>query len=185
MEFLVLLFIGWILWSIVGNAARNADAKKLPPPALYDPSQVPPEHRLRVEPDTSLMLARLRARMQEDAVLPARSASEESSSELLWDETAGDTEVDATGATPAEVVALESTEGHAVAERPMPGEAVTLEHEVDWEQEHERFHRKYVDGHSSGSAARHGLLDEMRDRDALRRAVLMAEILGPPKSLRK
>jgi hypothetical protein len=51
--------------------------------------------------------------------------------------------------------------------------------------EHERFHHRYVDRHSAGSAARHGLLDEMRDPGALRRAVLMAEILGPPRSLRK
>jgi hypothetical protein len=185
MEFLIFLFVGWFIWSVVGNAAKNARAKQLPPPAFYDPSQVPPEHVLRVEPDTSQMVARLRARMKEDAVLPARTASEESTSELMWDETAGDTEVDATGATPAEVVALEATEGMSVEARPMPGEAVTLEHEVDWEAEHEVFHRKYVDGHSTGSAARHGLLDEMRDPGALRRAVLMAEILGPPKSLRK
>jgi hypothetical protein len=62
---------------------------------------------------------------------------------------------------------------------------VTLEHEVDWEVEHERFHQRYVDVHSTGSAARHGLLDELRDPAAVRRAVLMAEILGPPKSARR
>ncbi|HEX6368241.1 MAG TPA: hypothetical protein VF006_04880 [Longimicrobium sp.] len=171
MELLVLLFIGWMIWSAVANAAKNARAK-LPPAALYDPSQVPPEHVLHVAGGPP-------------AVLPARAASEESTSELMWDEVAGDTEIDATGATPAEVVALEATEGMSVEARPMPGEAVTLEHEVDWEQEHVLFHRKYVDGHSTGSAARHGLMDEMRDPGALRRAVLMAEILGPPRSLRK
>lgn len=185
MEFLVLLFIGWIIWSIVGNAAKNAKARELVPPAFYDPSQLPPEHVPRVEPDTAQMVARLRARMQEDAVLPARAASEESSSELMWDELEGDSEVDATGSTPAEIVRLEATEVTSTTARPMPGEAVSLEHEVDWEQEHVRFHKKYVDGHSAGSAARHGLLDEMRDPGALRRAVLMAEILGPPRSLRK
>ncbi|HYR07244.1 MAG TPA: hypothetical protein VEQ60_05735 [Longimicrobium sp.] len=172
MEFLIFLFIGWFIWSVVGNAAKNQKAKQLPPPALWDPSQIPPEHVLQVVGGPP-------------AVLPARAASEESTSELMWDETAGDTEVDATGATPAEVVALEATEEMSVAARPMRAEAVSLEHEVDWEAEHERFHRKYVDGHSAGSAARHGLLDEMRDPGALRRAVLMAEILGPPKSLRK
>jgi hypothetical protein len=169
MEFLVLLFIGWIIWSIVGNAAKNAKAKQLPPAAFYDPSQVPAEHLLQV-------------RGGPPAVLPARVASEESSSELLWDELEGDTELNEPG---LQVVSLESTTEMSVEARPMPGEAVSLEQEVDWEQEHERFHRKYVDGHSAGSAARRGLLDEMRDRDALRRAVLMAEILGPPKSLRK
>jgi hypothetical protein len=172
MELLIFLFVGWIVWSAIGNAAKNQKAKQLPPPAFWDPSQVPPEHVLQVVGGPP-------------AVLPARAASEESTSELMWDELSGDTEVDASGAAPAEVVALEPTEERSVAVRAIPGEAVTLEHEVDWEAEHERFHRKYVDGHSTGSAARHGLLDEMRDPGALRRAVLMAEILGPPKSLRK
>ncbi|HEV3051310.1 MAG TPA: hypothetical protein VGX50_13435, partial [Longimicrobium sp.] len=136
MEFLVFLFIGWILWTAVGNAARNQKAKQLPPPAFYDPSQVPPEHQRLVgapEPDTSAMLERLRARMQQEAMFPVLGSSEESTSELMWDEAAGDAEVDATGATPAEVVALEATEGMSVKARPMPGEAVTLESEVDWE----------------------------------------------------
>lgn len=169
MEFLILLFIGWVLWSAVANAARNAEAKQLPPAALYDPSQVPAEHVLHVGPAPATLL-------------PARVPTEESSSELLWDELEGDTELNEPG---LQVVSLESTAAMSVEARPMPGEAVTLEQEVDWEHEHELFHRKYVDGHSTGSAARHGLLDEMRDPGALRRAVLMAEILGPPKSLRK
>src|SRR5688500_3332862 len=124
MEFLIFLFIGWFLWSVVGNAAKNQKAKQLPPPAFWYPSQVPPEHVLHVAGSPP-------------AVLPARAASEESTSELMWDELSGDTEVDATGATPAEVVALETTTEMSVAARPMPGEAVTLEHEVDWEAEHE------------------------------------------------
>jgi hypothetical protein len=172
MEFLVLLFIGWVLWSAVANAAKKHQAK-LPPPAFWDPSRVPPEHRLQQVVPTPRL------------VLPVFGDSEESSSELMWDETAGDREVDATGAAPAEVVALERTQGMSVEARPLPAAAVSLEHEVDWDAEHEVFHRKYVDGHSTGSAARHGLLDEMRDHGSLRRAVLMAEILGPPKSLRK
>jgi hypothetical protein len=171
MEFLILLFVGWLIWSGVAAAAKKEKARQLPPPPFWDPSQIPPEHQLRVAGGP--------------VVLPVFGDSEESSSELMWDEAAGDSEVDATGATPAEVVALESTTGMSVEARALPGEAVSLEHEVDWDDEHERFHRKYVDGHSTGSAARHGLLDEMRDPGALRRAVLMAEILGPPRSLRK
>jgi hypothetical protein len=171
MEFLVLLFIGWILWSAVASAAKKQQAK-LPPPTFRDPSRLPTEHMRQIAPTPRL-------------VLPVFGDSEESTSELLWDETAGDTEVDATGAAPAEVVALEATEGMSVEARPLPAGAVSLEHEVDWDAEHEVFHRKYVDGHSTGSAARHGLLDEMRDPGSLRRAVLMAEILGPPKSLQK
>lgn len=170
MEFLILLFVGWILWSIVGAAARTADAKnQLPPPAGYDASQVPPEHVLHVVPAPP-------------ALLPARGGPEESSSELMWEEVEADSEIDEPG---VQVVSLESVAPMSVEARPLPVEAVTLEREVDWDAEHERFHRLYMAGHSTGSAARHGLLDQMRDPGALRRAVLMAEILGPPKSLRK
>lgn len=168
MEFLILLFFFFIILSVVKSEAGKAKSR-LPPAAFYDPSQIPPEHVLRVGGAPA-------------AVLPARTATEESSSELMWDELEGDTELDDPG---LQVVSLESTEAMSVEARPMPGEAVTLEHDVDWEAEHEAFHRRYVDAHSTGSAARHGLLDEMRDPGALRRAVLMAEILGPPKSLRK
>ncbi|WP_420126091.1 hypothetical protein [Longimicrobium sp.] len=175
MEFLVLLFIGWFIWSVV-KTAQGAKAKQLPPPGeptVTDWYALSQSEQVRMVGPAPA------------AVLPARTAAEESSSELLWDELAGDTELDAGGTAPVEVVALEVIEERSVAVRPLPGAAVSLEHEVDWEAEHERFHRKYVDGHSAGSAARHGLLDEMRDPGALRRALLMAEILGPPKSLRK
>lgn len=172
MDFLVLLFFFFIIFMVVKSEAGKKTAK-LPPPAFYDLSQVPPEHVLQLGGAPA-------------AVLPARTGGlEESTSELMWNELEGDTEVDATGETPVEVVSLEPTEAMSVEARPMPEAAVTLEHEVDWEAEHDRFHKRYVDVHSTGSAARHGLLDELRDPAALRRAVLMAEILGPPKSLRK
>ncbi|MBW3572182.1 MAG: hypothetical protein KY467_13865 [Gemmatimonadetes bacterium] len=169
MEFLVLLFVGWILWSIVGAAARNAEAKRLPPPAFYDPAEVPQEPVLYVQ----------RAPV---AVLPARGGGDEISSGATWDEVAADAEPDYSG---AEVVSLEPVHLMSVEARPMPGEAVSLEQEVDRQAEHDAFHRRYVDDHSAGAAARHGLLDQMRHPGALRRAVLMAEILGPPRSLRK
>jgi hypothetical protein len=175
MEFLILLFIGWMIWSAVATAAKKGK-DGLPP---GEPT-VPDWYKLA---EASLDKVRM-VSPPPPALLPARTATEESSSELLWDETAGDTELDASGATPAEVVSLESTEVAIPAERAAPA-LVSLEHEVDWEVEHENFHRRYVDGHSAGSAARHGLLDELRDPAVLRRAVLMAEILGPPKSARR
>lgn len=175
MELLIFLVIGWILWAAVGNAARNAKAKQ-PPPAV---PTLPDWYALAQSEHVRMVGGAKPA-----AVLPARVASEESSSELMWDELAGDREVDATGATRAEIVSLESTEVVLPSERVGHGD-VTLEREVDWEAEHERFHRRYVDVHSTGSAARHGLLDELRDPAAVRRAVLMAEILGPPKSARR
>lgn len=171
-----MLFIGWIFWSIVGGAAKKQKAGQLaPPPAeptttdWYSLSQS--EHVRMVGGAPA-------------AVLPARTPTEESTSELLWDETTTDAELDATGATPAEVVRLENTDVVLPAES-VAASVVTLEHEVDWEAEHERFHKRYVDVHSAGAAARHGLMDELRDPASLRRAVLMAEILGPPRSLRK
>jgi hypothetical protein len=173
MEFLVLLFFFFIIFSVVKSEAGKKKAL-LPPPAFYDVSQVPPEHVLQLGGAPP-------------AILPARTGGvEESTSELMWDELEGDTELDAAGQAPMDLVSLEGTEVAPPVEiRPMPSAAVSLEREVDWNAEHDRFHKRYVDVHSTGSAARHGLLDELRDPAALRRAVLMAEILGPPKSLRK
>jgi hypothetical protein len=68
--------------------------------------------------------------------------------------------------------------------RPLPEAPQVLETEVDWTAEHERFHRRYVEAAAEVRPAHHGLLEEMRDPAALRRAVLMAEILGPPVSTR-
>lgn len=175
MEFLILMFIGWIIWSAVSNAARK-------PPAQLPPPQQP------TTTDWYTLAGSEHVRMTGPApaaVLPARAAGEESTSELMWDELAGDRELDASGAVPADLVTLERTDIAIPAEQVAPA-VVSLEQEVvDWEAEHERFHKRYVDQHSAGSAARHGLVDEMRDPGALRRAVLMAEILAPPKSLRR
>jgi hypothetical protein len=67
--------------------------------------------------------------------------------------------------------------------RPLPVVAESLEGEVDWTVEHERFHKRYVDVNAPPHHARHGLMDDMRDPAMLRRAMLMAEILGPPVGL--
>lgn len=173
MEFLVLLFFGWIFFSIVRSAARQSQQQqqsRLPPPAFFDASQVPAEHRLEVVEAPA-------------AVLAAGASREESSSEQWWDEVAGDRELDAAGTAPAEVVSLESTEVMIPGEVQAPP-VVSLEQEVDWEAEHTRFHQRYVDVRPADRAPAHGLMDELRDPAALRRAVLLAEILGPPKSMR-
>lgn len=174
MELLVLLFSGWIFFSIVRAAARQAQQQKekqLPPAAFYDLSQVPPEHRLEVVSPAPA------------TVLPGRAANEESSSEHWWDEVAGESEIDATGQAPAEAVTLESTEVVLPAEAEAPA-IVSLEQEVDWEAAHTRFHQRYVDARPAGRAPAHRLMDELRDPASLRRAVLLAEVLGPPKSMR-
>jgi hypothetical protein len=170
MDFLFLLFLFFIIFSVVKSEARKTAAKQLPPPAFFDPSQVPPEHVIQLDAAPA-------------AVLPAGGSREESSSEQWWDEVAADTELDATGATPAEVVSLESTEVVIPGEVPAPV-VVSLEQEVDWEAEHTRFHQRYVDVRPADRIPAHGLRDELRDPASLRRAVLLAEILGPPKSMR-
>ena len=169
MDFLFLLFLVFIIWSVVRAEAKKAKAKQLPPPAFFDRSQVPAEHQL--------VLGQAPA-----AALSAGASAEESTSEQWRDEVAGDTELGITEA-PGQPVTLETevvipppvTAGHGV---------LSLEHEVDWEAEHTRFHHRYVDVRSADRTPAHGLMDELRDPAALRRAVLLAEILGPPKSMR-
>lgn len=68
--------------------------------------------------------------------------------------------------------------------RPLPGPAQSRERAVNWTREHDRFHQKYVDRPMEAPVDVHELRDELRDPAALRRAVIAAEILGPPVSLR-
>jgi hypothetical protein len=170
MGFLIFLVFVFIVVSMMRNAAQK-QAKIVLPPDFFGTHNLPPEHVRQVGAVPA-------------AVLPARAASEESSSEVMWDEAAGDQELNldalaeaATRARPAE--------GMSVAARPLPAEPATLETEVDWEAEHDRFHRRYVDARAPSLAAAHGLLDELRDPAGARRAVLLAEILGPPVSMRR
>ncbi|MBB4639578.1 hypothetical protein [Longimicrobium terrae] len=121
-------------------------------------------------------------------------AMEASSSEGEVDELAADTDLtfdddvddgeDATGDlvlfTPRAPVVLTTTEA-----RPLPEAARALEAEVDWTAEHERFHRKYVDAPAQAHPPHHALLQELRDPESLRRAILMSEVLGPPVSSRE
>lgn len=172
MGFIVFLIVVWIIISVAQNAnkARQARAQSQLPPDFFGTFNLPPEHVRQVGGVPA-------------AVLPARVPSEESTSELLWDETAADHDLNLDH---AEVVSLEPTEVPAVSveRRPLPGPAASLETEVDWEVEHERFHKRYVDARAQARPAAHGLLDDLRDPATARRAVLMAEILGPPVSLR-
>ncbi|HEU0298108.1 MAG TPA: hypothetical protein VFR37_01615, partial [Longimicrobium sp.] len=149
--------------------AKKSRQQQLPPPAFFDPSQVPAEHVIQLGAPASVLLA---------------GSHEESSSEQMWDETAGDTELDASGTAPAEVVSLESTDVVIPADAVQGHAVVSLEQEVDWEAEHTRFHQRYVDVHPADRTPAHGLMDELRDPASLRRAVLLAEILGSPKSMR-
>jgi hypothetical protein len=173
MGFIVFMIVLWIIISVVAqnaNKAKQARAQSQLPPDFFGTFNVPPEHVRQVGGAPA-------------AVLPARVPGEESTSELMWDETAADHDLNLDH---AEVISLEPTEvaDLSVEARPSRGPAQSLETEVDWEAEHERFHKRYVDVRAPTPAAAHGLLDDLRDPAIARRAVLMAEILGPPVSLR-
>jgi hypothetical protein len=178
MGFLVFLFFVFVFISLIRrgvNAAKTA--RQIPivlPPDFFGTHALPPEHARQLTGAPGMVSA--------PPMVSAARMGEESSSELPTDETAFDHDLNLDA---AEVVSLEPVEvGMSVAPRPIPVRDVTLETEVDWEAEHDRFHKRYVDAKAPSLAAAHGLLDELRDPGSARRAVLMAEILGPPISLR-
>lgn len=174
MEVLIgLALIGWIVSGIVGGARKVARA--LPPPQVFQAVVVPPEHVRQL-------------------TAPQRPASpyavfEGSTSEYDADELADDHDLQLYRRAQAEVSSMEPLESAdvvltTVEARPLPEAPQTIEHEVDWTAEHERFHQRYVDRHEPAHHAQRGLLDDMRDPAMLRRAILMSEILGPPVALR-
>jgi hypothetical protein len=171
MGFIVFLVFMWILVSAIRSAAKKqqAQATHQLPPDWFGLAQLPADHVRHVGAAPTAALAR-------------RAATEESSSELIADETLTDHELNLDH---ADVVSLEVLHERAVAPRALPGAAASLETEVDWETEHQRFHKRYVDARPAGRPAAHGLLDDLRDPAQARRAVLMAEILGPPVSMRR
>ncbi|HEX8319921.1 hypothetical protein [Longimicrobium sp.] len=176
MELIItLLVIGWIVSGIAGAAKRAG--KQVPPPAVFQTGVVPPEHVRHIAAPA--------------AVVPAAgrfAVFEESTSEFDADELADDTELQLYREAQAEVHSMEPLDSREVVlttteARPLPARAESLEHEVDWTVEHERFHQRYVDRKAPAHHAQRGLMDDMRDPAMLRRAVLMAEILGPPVGL--
>ncbi len=169
------LVIFWIVSGIV--SAANRAAKKVPGPDVFQTVVVPPEHvrHIAAGPTPAPVAGRF-------------AVFEESTSELEMDELAGDTELQLYRQAQAEVRSMEPLESREVVlttteARPLPALAESLEHEVDWTEEHERFHQRYVDRKAPAHHAQRGLMDDMRDPAMLRRAVLMAEILGPPVGL--
>lgn len=174
MEFLFIVAFLWFIVAAVRNAAREQQRKSqvvLPPDWFNTHEALPETHVRRVAVAAPLV------------AVPARSRGEASTSELMWDETADDEESDLAH---AEVVSLERAVPRAsVDPRPLPAAPVTLETEVDWEEEHQRFHTRYVDAPPQARATARGLMDDLRDPAGARHAVLLAEILGPPVSMRR
>jgi hypothetical protein len=181
MEFIItLLVIGWIVSGIAGAAKRAA--KQVPPPDVFQAIAVPPEHVRHLAAPAVIAPPVGRFAVFEE------STSELEMDEWEMDELAGDTELQLYRVAQAEVRSMEPLDAREVVlttteARPLPAMAETLEHEVDWTEEHERFHQRYVDRKAPAHHAQRGLMDDMRDPAMLRRAMLMAEILGPPVGL--
>lgn len=169
-----LLVIFWIVSGIVSAANR---AKKVPGPDVVQTVVVPPEHVRQIAAPAAIA-----------PPVGRFAVFEESTSELDADELAGDMELQLYREAQAEVHSMEPLESHEVVlmsteARPVPARAESLEQEVDWTAEHERFHQRYVDRKAPAHHAQRGLMDDMRDPAMLRRAMLMAEILAPPVGL--
>jgi hypothetical protein len=169
-----LLVIFWIVSGIVSAANR---AKKVPGPDVFQTVVVPPEHVRHIAAPAAIA-----------PPVGRFAVFEESTSELDTDELAGDTELQLYREAQAEVRSMEPLESREVVlmateARPAPLRAESLEQEVDWTVEHERFHQRYVDRKAPAHHAQRGLMEDMGDPAMLRRAVLMAEILGPPVGL--
>jgi hypothetical protein len=177
---LILIFAALGLLGSVAEKAKKGDA----PPAL------PPSSAQRL-PDGSVLLGSGRTIPADSPEVEAfwwlpPASLEESSSETedLEDGVISMEPVDAAEGASAEAAETASWEATAKAPRPEPVRAVLETPEVDWNAEHDRFHRRYVDGQPAPAARHAGTLAELRGRGALRRAVIAAEILGPPRSLR-
>jgi hypothetical protein len=182
MGFMIFLVVMFIFITMVRNAAQKVkEAKIVLPPDFFGTQNLPPEHVRHVGGGAAIESAP--GMVSAPAMISARAMGEESSSEQLADETAYDHDLNLDH---AEVVSLEQpSAGMSVAPRPIPVRPTRMETEVDWTAEHDRFHKRYVDVKAPPQAAAHGLLDALRDPAGARRAVLLAEILGPPVSMRR
>lgn len=168
MEFLFFLFVLWIIVSGVRSVAAAKPAPPVvPPPDYFGTRELPAGQGDEHGP---VLLA------------PAVNAEGDIVEVVAWhDEAAGSHDLDLRG---AEVVSLEEAAPMSLEARPVPLRDVSLELEVDRTAEHNRFHKRYVEAPPARAEDAPSLLDELRDPGGARRAVLMAEILGPPVSMR-
>lgn len=109
---------------------------------------------------------------------------EESTSELPVDDTATVEWIPDAEAVTLEPVGSPDWDRMAQQGRPEPVRDVVEATVVDWDAEHDTFHKKYVDARAAAPPATQGALASIRGRQALRQAILAAEVLGPPRALR-
>ncbi|HEV2735661.1 MAG TPA: hypothetical protein VGV85_12525, partial [Longimicrobiaceae bacterium] len=89
----------------------------------------------------------------------------------------GDHDLAADSIHTREAISLEPVTASEVALRPLPEAPVALDAEVDRGREHLRFHDKYFKP-GSPPPRMDRLADHLRSRAEVRRAILLAEVLG-------
>jgi hypothetical protein len=175
-ELIFILII--VALSLLGNVAKQPPR---PPPQVpprvpegdpFRPEREPAEPGVGVPPATWL---------------PGPPAGPRAPAPVFWDE---EEEPEEEERPPLEVVpAFESVSlepaarADDVAPRPEPVRPVLEATEVDRQAEHARLHRT-IEGAPPPSARAPGTLSRLRDHGMLRRAVVAAEVLGPPLALR-
>lgn len=168
MEFLFFLFVLWIIVSGI----RSVQGQKPQPPVVLPPDYFGTRElpATRADDHGPVLLA------------PALDESGGVVEVVPWhDEAAYSHDLDLRA---AEVVSLEEAAPMSLEARVVPRRDVSLELEVDRVAEHDRFHKRYVESQPARAEGPHGLMDDLRDPGGARRAILMAEILGPPISMR-
>jgi hypothetical protein len=187
-EFFLILFALVVFIQVVNALGKQGQGKPLPPGTAVERAAPEAEEGqvIRVGPFTVRLPPE--ARQASAPALPAATDS-------WWEEAHGPADApdfDAVVYAPdsVEVAVYEPPPEASVAPRPLPPEPVALDGEVDRDAEHARLHVR-IDRPRSVAATvrpRHApardALGDLHGRAALRRAVLAAEILGPPRALR-
>lgn len=185
MEFLFVLFLLFIGARVVGALSNQGQGNALPPRAEAAPGEE--EQVIRLGPLTIRVPPEAR-----QAQLPAPPPAPDA----WWDEAHGeehaaepvpDFEAAVYEPDSVEIAPYEPPVEARVTTRPLRPEAVSMELEVDRAAEHSRFHARIErapEAERSRRPAAHETLGDLRGADALRRAVLAAEVLGPPRALR-
>jgi hypothetical protein len=159
MELLFVLFLFYVGAQVAGALGKKGEGNALPPGA----EAAPP-----------------------DAHLPAPDAWwEEAHGEADEAEAVPDFEAAAYEPEPVEIAPYEPPAEQVIPARPFRAE-LSMEGEVDRQAEHSRFHAR-IDRPAERvqrPASARDTLGGLRGGDALRRAVLAAEVLGPPRALR-
>lgn len=110
--------------------------------------------------------------------------TDEDAAELAGEDIAGDHDLGADSIHTREAISLEPVTLEEATVRPLPVTVSLEATQVDRSAEHQRFHQKYFKAPPPRPRSDR-LADHLRSRREVRRAVLLAEVLGPPRALRE